>query len=330
MKAGTLRVAAVTPVLLYVLARLVDQPLAWALGAAFAVGACLVSLLAVVTRDRQIWPFVPAAAVGIVALLGMLTEAGGASDLVQSLGAGCVLGSPWVLASGMVRWRGSLIGSSVFGTLAVLIGAFDLAVVRGLGVAAGVPTTAGAWWAASSVVVQSLVSGQSLGSPNLGPLAYLGDGVFDALTLVALFGLLLPLLLSSERLVGLPLETPPDASADDRERIPTTARLSAPAPPAPAFATDALPSSAHFGSGVASLVAVAAVLSFATWSSGLDSVPPQAGIAAFILVALVLLGWVGFRRPSRSPAARQLRVPLATGARRTAVAGTPRPTAAQD
>lgn len=288
MTAGDLRAALLGPVLAY--AAVVELLAPWPRAPLVLVGLVAggIALLAAPSPQRIGWPFLPWLAVLGIAL-GLFLR-GPAVDLgaTQSLAVGAILGAPFVALSWLVLWRDSLPATLFNGPLGLGVAAFALAVVRALPAGVGAPGPA-AWWGAvthTALWQWSAVTG-AIGSDQA-PLGYLGDAVFDILGFYAMMGLLLSMLLSSERLLR-----GPSTSRTAPTRVEPLSDL-------PAFAARGLPSSAYLLSGIASMAAAVGAVSLYEWSSASPGAPTLLGLTVGVLLGVALLIRYAYRPPAES------------------------------
>ncbi|MCI4336232.1 MAG: hypothetical protein L3K17_03420 [Thermoplasmata archaeon] len=313
MNAGTLRTALLAPILAYALVMTALAPIPRTLLVLLGIGGAVVSLLATPSPQRLWWPYVPwlvvaAASVGLFALGHLANQ-----PTAQGLAVGVLLGAPLVLLSWLVMWRDSLPATIVNGPMSLGIAGFSLAVLRTLS-ANATGTGPAAWWGA--IVQTALAQWFALtgGTPApQAPLAYLGDSVYDILGFAAMMGLLVSMLLSSERLLR-----GPSTSRHAPSRVEPVSDL-------PAFAARGLPSSAYLLSGIASMAAAVAAVSLYEWSSASPGAPTFLGVAVGVLLGVGLLLGYAYRPPAESweeaararPPAHLVPVPRPTRVRRT-------------
>lgn len=250
--------------------------------ASWAVVVALTLPLAAMGTERfGAWWFAPAVVALVVTSALALSGADVTRPPVAAFVLGIVAGAPaFTLAVvGAARRSPAAATLGVIATLAV--GTLDLAVVRGLGAAR--PTSPNAWSVALSQVVTdqatSLRSFATGVAVPAAPLSYTGDVVFDALAVLALFGLLLGWLDPTARM-----------GASDR-----SAALRSPATPPSGEA----PTPGLGRSGTRSLVvAVAAVLALevAASISPVDALMAVAVAAPAVVVSVIALA-------GRAPAA---------------------------
>ncbi len=289
MTSGDLRLALTAPVLVYGLARLWFAPIPWSVlvAAGAAAGALPLVLWSVrrpIPRALGLWP----AALGAIGAV-LVLPTWGAGPAVLELGIGLLLGFPLFLLALVAMHRSSLAGSVLLVPAALAVAAFSLAVAAsftGVGVEG-----AGAW----AQAVHGVLGDQLLALAGSGtvspPLDVTNDVVFDALGLLAFAGLLVSVLLSSERLPRLGRTSETEARTaglwKGREEAPTDVADAA------AFAVREVPSHAYQTSGVVSLaVALVATIGFlaATWSGTSLTLP---GLAVMATVGLGLLWGTG-------------------------------------
>jgi hypothetical protein len=312
MSAGELRAALAAPLAGYVLFRLLGTPLLWTGPAIVGVAVSLATLVAAGPRRPVFWPFLPWA-VAVLGTVGWVAVGGGRAGLPGALAAGLLVGAPAVAFAWLALWRDNLPASIGNWPMFLAVAAFGLAMSRGVAPPA---STGGSWVGALAHLVALQAGALSLstssGIPSA-PLGYAGDAVFDVLGIVAILGLLVTLLLSSER---LPRRA---ASASGAEEVPTRALAWSEA--TSTFAVHSVPRSAFQVAGVVSLVvALGAVLAFEVAAAvpGL-SVLGLLGIA--VVLVLFLLGYLGYpttwerwrtpapRRTARPRAGRRARAP---------------------
>lgn len=286
MRAGDLRAALVAPLAGYVFVRLLDAGVPWSGGVVLGLAASFATLLAVGARRSVLWPFVPwgvavaAAAVWTAGLLPLSLDA-------AALETGLLIGSPWVAFAWLALWRESLPATVANLPLCLTTSAFGLGLARAL---TGPAAATAAGWVGTfgrAVALQAGVLGLSVhaGLPSA-PAGYLGDVTFDVLGLLAFLGLLLTLLLTSERLPQR--ATRPARGAE----LPTVALAWTEA--TSTFAARTVPPSAYQVAGVVSLLAaLAAVLLFAG-AATVNGFPFLEALAVAALLLLVGLGYLGY------------------------------------
>lgn len=286
MTAGDFRAALLAPVLGYaaLIELLAPWPHTWFVIAGLAASA--VALLAAPSPQRVGWPFVPWAALVVAATVLFFVGPVHHISYAQALAVGAIFGAPIVALSWLVLWRDSLPATLFNGPLSLAVAGFALAVVRAL--PGGAPGTL-AWWGAITrtgdlqwySLTGAIASSQA-------PLSYLGDPVYDGLGFVAMMGLLLSMLLSSERLLR-----GPSTSRTAPTRVEPVSDL-------PSFAARGLPSSAYLLSGIASMAAAVGAVSLYEWSSAYPGAPTLAGLAAGALLGIGLLVRYAYRPPAES------------------------------
>ena len=286
MRAGDLRGALAVPLVGYVFLALLRVPVPWSAGVVVGVAASAVSLSAVAARRPVVWPFVPwgvAVGVALGGTLGVVPGSVGGAPLATGL----LVGSPWAGLAWLLLWRRNLAATVANVPVTISVAAFGLAVSRSV---AAAPTHGADAWVGAFRHVLAVQAGALSRSTGAGippsPLGNVGDVVFDVLGLLALLGLLLTLLLTSER---LPQRA---ASASGGAELPTLALTWSEA--TSTFAARSVPPSAYLVAGVVSLlVALAGVLVFAGIAA-LRGVPSLAAVVAGVVLSLGVLGYLGY------------------------------------
>lgn len=288
MTAGDFRAALLAPVLAYaaLVELLAPWPHAWPVLAGVVAAACAV--LAAPSPQRIGWPFLPWGGLALVAVGLFFVGPPHHLAYAQALAVGVIVGAPLVALSWLVLWRDSLPATLFNGPMSLATGGFTLAVVRALPAGAASPGVA-AWWGAITHIasLQWYALTGAIAAAQA-PLGYLGDTIFDVLGFVAMMGLLLSMLLSSERLLR-----GPSTSRTAPTRVEPVSDL-------PSFAARGLPSSAYLLSGIASMAAAVAAVSLYEWSSAYPGAPTLAGLAAGALLGIGVLVSYAYRPPAES------------------------------
>jgi hypothetical protein len=277
------------PLILYVLSRILlnapgwpDSPIALG-GLLLGVAVCVLPVRTLVSKRRGWWHFLPWAGLCAFLLSASMWSTVPWAPAVPALTVGVVLGSPVLLLAWVLVWRESLVAIAFNGTLALAVGAFDLAVVRDLRHGLARSVSVSDWWSSvrSVVLAQWSAAGGGDVDRSLAPLGYLQDPLFDAAALTLLMGLLLSFLLGSVRLVGIR----PKATPTRTELPPGSDRTAG----LPILARGRLPSSAYVTSGIASTVAALLAMVVFEWSAATYRSPTLAGLAVGTIGLLIVL-----------------------------------------
>jgi len=304
MRTSALKASLAAPVLLYTMARMIASApaatgsIATTAAVAAGIAVSVLPVLSVRNAAGRYRPLLPWLGAMTVLLAGVAWAGAPWSVVVPGLAVGLLLGSPLLLLVWVFLWRESIVALVFNGTLALALGTLDLAIVRRVG---GGHATVIAWWQSTVSVLgdQWVAIGRGSVERTTAPLAYLPDALFAAAAFALMMGLLISLLFSSERLVGVAAgrrSGPPSFPGDG----PGETRL-------PGLASMSVPSSAYLTSGIASTVAALAAIIAFEWSASMPDAPTLGGLGLGAVGLLIVLAV--FAAPARVATARRKTAP---------------------